>query len=138
MYSTGNDYREDRVVAGLRALAAEDPTHHGLLLAAAETIAGPDLVVDLTKNTITLGGQLIKLQPTEVEIMEVLKRGVQTPTHVIVEKVWPYVQEPEKPTKTLSVFINQLNRKMAHVPYRIISEWGQGYQLRRIEDNGNP
>lgn len=137
MYFTENEWTTDRIVLGLRAWAEDHPEARDLLVAAADEIAGPDLTVNLEGNTVTAGGKIIKLTPKEAEILEVLKTGRQVTTDRLYSAVWPITEDLTSPSGQLAVHICRINKKIAHTPYRICSEWGCGYQIRRTEDHGH-
>lgn len=91
-----------------------------------------DLTVDLSARTVTVRGQMVRLTPTEYDLLELFVRNpgkVLTHTFVLRE-VWgaAYVEE----TQYLRVFVGQLRKKIERdpaTPHILVTEAGVGYRL---------
>jgi two-component system, OmpR family, KDP operon response regulator KdpE len=114
---------------------------HNLPTTAAEIFENGPLLIDLTRHTVALKGQPLKLTNTEYALirMFVLHAG-QTLTHrQILREVWgpQYVDE----THYLRVYIAQLRQKLEADPARptlILTEPGVGYRLNIAPPANNP
>jgi two-component system KDP operon response regulator KdpE len=97
-----------------------------------------DLQVDLSQRLVTVGGQEVKLTPTEYALLLVLIRHVgKAVTHrQLLREVWgtEYAEE----THYLRVYVGQLRHKIeadpTH-PHIILTEPGIGYRLVMVENN---
>lgn len=91
-----------------------------------------DLVIDLAHRRVTVGGQEVKLTPTEYDLMKNLAiHAGKVLTHKHLLKVC-WGPSYENDTHYLRVFIGQLRRKIEANPSRprhIITEPGVGYRL---------
>jgi two-component system KDP operon response regulator KdpE len=93
--------------------------------------AGP-LVVDLSRHTATLDGQLVKLTPKEFELLAMLVRNAgRVVTHrQLLTAVWGPAHEHD--VQYLRVFVAQLRQKLEvdpATPALILNEPGIGYRL---------
>ncbi len=101
-----------------------------------EPIIIGDLVLDLVRHTVTLRGELIRLSPTEFNLLETLVRntGKVTTHRTLLHKVWG--PEYAGDTQLLRVYISQLRGKIEERPERptyIVTEPGIGYRFREID-----
>jgi len=94
----------------------------------------PRLTIDLTTQIVIVDGQLVKLTPTEYNLLHYLVVNVgNTLTHrALLEKVWgeDYVDSPEY----LKVYIQRLRNKLEanpDNPQLLINQRGIGYQFIR-------
>ena len=95
-----------------------------------------ELVVDLAHRSVRLGGEEIKLSPTEYAILRmlVLNAGKVVTHRQLLHQVWgpAYVDEAHY----VRVYMGLLRQKIERVPARpqfILSEPGVGYRLRVSE-----
>jgi two-component system KDP operon response regulator KdpE len=91
-----------------------------------------DLLIDLTRRTVSRAGQPVRLTPTEYTLLRVLASNIgRVLTHsALLREVWgPGAQHD---TQLLRGFIAQLRQKIepapAH-PHYIITEPGVGYRF---------
>ena len=91
-----------------------------------------DLVVDLDKRAVTVGGRSVSLTPHEFELLRVLAQNEgKLMTHpTILREVWgpSYGRE----SHYLHVYVSQLRRKIEVDPARpryLLTEPGAGYRL---------
>ena len=91
-----------------------------------------ELVVDLDKRSVAVGGRPVSLTPHEFELLRVLAQNEgKLMTHpVILREVWgpSYGEE----SHYLHVYISQLRRKIEDDPARpryLLTEAGAGYRL---------
>jgi two-component system KDP operon response regulator KdpE len=91
-----------------------------------------DLTVDLSARTVAVGGQPVKLTPTEFTLLSLLVRNAgKVLTHsYILREVWgpAYAEE----TQYLRVFVGQLRKKIERdpaTPRILLTESGVGYRL---------
>lgn len=93
-----------------------------------------DLVVDPIKKNVTLGGESIKLTPTELDILCLLASDpdkVFSPAE-IYETIWKI--DSKYNNNTVAVHIRRLREKLElnpNQPEYIKVLWGQGYTLER-------
>lgn len=92
-----------------------------------------DLRVDFTARSVTVGGQEVRLTPTEYELLRLfILHADKTLTHrQLLTQIWG----PESTTETqyLHVFIRQLRRKLEPDPSKprhFVTEPGVGYRFR--------
>jgi len=91
-----------------------------------------DLTVDLAKRLVAVGGQEIKLTPTEYDIIKVLAQHAgKVLTHKqLLKAVWGNTFDED--THYIRIYIGQLRRKIEPNPTQpkyIITESGVGYRL---------
>ena len=116
----------DELLARLRAvLRRASPTTDPV-------IAIGDLVVDLEKRAVTLGGQPVTLTPHEFELLRFLAQNEgKLLTHpMILREVWGPRYGSE--SHYLHVYVSQLRRKIEDDPARpryLLTEPGAGYRL---------
>jgi two-component system KDP operon response regulator KdpE len=116
----------DELLARLRAL-----------LRRAGPVSGPvlelgELVLDLDKQLVTVGGRRVQLTPNEFELLRVLAQNEgKLMTHpAILREVWGPAYGTE--SHYLHVYISQLRRKLEDDPARpryLLTEPGAGYRL---------
>jgi two-component system KDP operon response regulator KdpE len=104
-----------------RLSATEEPVRHF-----------GDLMIDLARRLVTVGGQEIHLTPREYELLRVLvtQAGKVLTHRMLLRAVWGNAYEQDVPT--LRVFVTQLRRKIeadpSH-PSHILTEPGIGYRF---------
>ena len=91
-----------------------------------------DLVVDLDKRSVAVGGRPVSLTPHEFELLRVLAQNEgKLMTHpAILREVWGPAYGEE--SHYLHVYISQLRRKIEDDPARpryLLTEPGAGYRL---------
>ena len=102
------------------------------LPALGETFESGDLVIDYSSRQVTVGGQPVRLTPTEYSLLFHLTRnaGRVLPHHTLLAKVWgrDYTDEIDY----LKVYIRRLRQKLEGDPETvgsIVSERGVGYKF---------
>ena len=95
-----------------------------------------DLGIDLDRHIVTLKGEIIRLSPTEFNLLETLMRntGKVTTHRTLLHKVWG--PEYAGDTQLLRVYISQLRSKIEERPERptyILTEPGIGYRFRDVD-----
>lgn len=110
-------------------------TQLGAVNATASTaITIGDLVIDPVKKHVTLGGEAIKLTPTELDILCLLASDpdkVFSPAE-IYETIWKL--DSKFNNNTVAVHIRRLREKLElnpNQPEYIKVLWGQGYKIER-------
>lgn len=107
---------------------------HGVTaLAPVQQIKIGNMLLDLARHQLTVGGTPVHLSPTEFNLLEVLMRnaGRLVTHHTLLHKVWG--PEYTGDTQLLRVYIAQLRGKVEERPERptyIITEPGVGYRFR--------
>lgn len=91
-----------------------------------------DLIIDLARRKVIVGGHEVKLTPTEYDLMKnlAIHAGKVLTHRQLLRAVWGVAYEND--THYLRVFIGQLRRKIEADPSRprhIITEPGVGYRL---------
>ena len=96
-------------------------------------IATPDFIIDLAAKQVTRdGGEMIRLTPTEWQILEILVRntGKLITQRQILQEVWGPSYAAE--TNYLRVYLAQLRRKLEpepSAPRYLLTEPGMGYRF---------
>jgi two-component system KDP operon response regulator KdpE len=116
----------DELLARLRALLRRAGPSTDPVLEVGE------LVIDLDKRLVTVGGRRIQLTPNEFELLRVLAQNEgKLMTHpAILREVWGPAYGTE--SHYLHVYISQLRRKLEDDPSRpryLLTEPGAGYRL---------
>jgi two-component system KDP operon response regulator KdpE len=116
----------DELLARLRALLRRAGPASGPVLEVGE------LVIDLDKRLVTVGGRRIQLTPNEFELLRVLAQNEgKLMTHpAILREVWGPAYGTE--SHYLHVYVSQLRRKLEDDPSRpryLLTEPGAGYRL---------
>jgi two-component system KDP operon response regulator KdpE len=116
----------DELLARLRALLRRAGPASGPVLELGE------LVLDLDKQLVTVGGRRVQLTPNEFELLRVLAQNEgKLMTHpAILREVWGPAYGTE--SHYLHVYISQLRRKLEDDPARpryLLTEPGAGYRL---------
>jgi two-component system KDP operon response regulator KdpE len=93
-----------------------------------------DLVIDAGARTLTRGGEIIHLTPTEWDLLRTFVANIdKTLTHrQLFGAVWG--RSPGDPQQYLRVYVANLRRKLEHDPVRprfIVTEPGVGYRMQR-------
>ena len=91
-----------------------------------------ELVIDLDKRLVTVGGRRVQLTPNEFELLRVLAQNEgKLMTHpTILREVWGPAYGTE--SHYLHVYVSQLRRKLEDDPSRpryLLTEPGAGYRL---------
>lgn len=97
------------------------------------TFISDELIVDLSRRSVTVRGQEVQLTPTEYDLLRVLVSNAgKVLTHrQLLREVWGVGYENE--THMLRVNISNLRRKIESDPTRphyVLTEPGVGYRLR--------
>jgi two-component system KDP operon response regulator KdpE len=97
---------------------------------AAPVFASGDLVVDLVRRIVTVGGAPVRLSPREYDILALLvKHAGRVLTHrQILGQLWGAAGEVQQ----LRVYVRQVRQKIERDPERprhILTETGVGYRL---------
>ena len=116
----------DELLARLRALLRRAGPASGPVLEIGE------LVIDLDKQLVTVGGRRVSLTPTEFELLRVLAQNEgKLMTHpAILREVWGPAYGTE--SHYLHVYVSQLRGKLEADPSRpryLLTEAGAGYRL---------
>jgi two-component system, OmpR family, KDP operon response regulator KdpE len=116
----------DELLARLRALLRRAGPSTDPVLEVGE------LVVDLDKRLVTVGGRRVQLTPNEFELLRVLAQNEgKLMTHpAILREVWGPAYGTE--SHYLHVYVSQLRRKLEDDPARpryLLTEPGAGYRL---------
>jgi two-component system KDP operon response regulator KdpE len=116
----------DELLARLRALLRRAGPSGGPMLEIGE------LVIDLDKQLVTVGGRRVQLTPNEFELLRVLAQNEgKLMTHpAILREVWGPAYGTE--SHYLHVYVSQLRRKLEDDPSRpryLLTESGAGYRL---------
>jgi two-component system, OmpR family, KDP operon response regulator KdpE len=95
-------------------------------------IATPDFTVDLAAKQVTRAGAVIRLTPTEWQLLEILVRnsGRLITQRQLLREVWGPAYETE--TSYLRVYLAQLRRKLEPEPSRpryLLTEASNGYRF---------
>jgi two-component system KDP operon response regulator KdpE len=91
-----------------------------------------DLVVDLEKREVTVGGKAVHLTPHEFDLLRVLalNDGKLLTHKMLLREVWGPAYQLE--SSYLHVYVSQLRRKLEQdpsLPRYILTEPGVGYRL---------
>jgi two-component system KDP operon response regulator KdpE len=116
----------DELLARLRALLRRAGPSTDPVLEVGE------LVIDLDKRLVTVGGRRVQLTPNEFELLRVLAQNEgKLMTHpAILREVWGPAYGTE--SHYLHVYVSQLRRKLEADPARpryLLTEPGAGYRL---------
>jgi two-component system, OmpR family, KDP operon response regulator KdpE len=93
-----------------------------------------DLVVDLVRRHVIVGGNEIKLSPKEYDVLRLLvvHSGKVLTHHQILSEVWGNARD----VQYLRVYVRQLRRKLEadpEQPRHIVTEPGVGYRLQLLD-----
>lgn len=117
----------DELLARLRALLRRVPEPES-----APTVAASSFTVDLARRRVTRGGEVVRLTPTEWNILELL---VRNPARLVTQQqllldVWGPAYQTE--ANYLRVYMAQLRRKLEDHPANprhLLTEPGIGYRF---------
>ena len=117
----------DELLARLRALLRRVPEPESV-----PTVAASTFTVDLAQRRVTRGGQVVRLTPTEWNILELL---VRNPARLVTQQqllldVWGPAYQTE--ANYLRVYMAQLRRKLEDHPgnpRHLLTEPGVGYRF---------
>ena len=95
-------------------------------------IKGNGLEIDLVKHLVTVDGNVVKLTPTEYELIKVLAQNAgRVMTHKqLLKTVWG--NQYNEDTHYIRIYIGQIRRKLEKNPTQpqyILTESGVGYRL---------
>jgi two-component system KDP operon response regulator KdpE len=98
-----------------------------------------DLVVDLGRREVRVANRVVTLTPTELRLLSCLVRhmGQVVSQERLVEVVWGAGQGGS--ADLVKQYVFHLRQKLEtdpHQPRRILTRWGEGYLLQRIEATG--
>jgi DNA-binding response OmpR family regulator len=100
--------------------------------APAPRFAEGNLTLDFAAQEVRVGGEEVRLTPTEYRLLEVLvrRRGAVVPHQVLLQEVWgpDYIADPQY----LKVFMRRLRNKLGDDPEQpryIQTVWGTGYRF---------
>lgn len=118
-----------RIKAVIRRLGMPAP------VGTAPSFTSGDLAINYASHEVTVGGQPVKLTPTEYKLLVYLARnaGRVIPRETLLTKVWG--QEYEGAFHSLKVYIRRLREKIEptpHHPRYILTERGLGYRLLKF------
>lgn len=127
------DELDARISAVLRRSAIEE-TH-----STSGEIHVHDLLIDLVKRQVMVGGLPIHLTPKEYELLRLLSTnaGRVITFGTILEKIWGEMDSP-RPEHNVRVYINMLRKKLnddptnSQTPHYIYSEPGVGYRFTEL------
>ena len=116
-----------RVKARLRRQNGNDASGHS------EAIAAADLVLDPSRQSLTVRGRSVALAPKEFNLLHVLleNRGRVVTRQTLLDKVWGYDFEGEH--QTISVHVRWLREKIEidpNNPAHIITVRSRGYMFK--------
>jgi two-component system KDP operon response regulator KdpE len=121
-----------RIRAHLRRISGSE--------ASVREITAGDMVIDLAKRTVTVGGVRAHLTRTEFDILALLARNADrvVTSRMLLEQVWgpDYISD----TQTLRVHVSHLRRKIEPadgVPRYILTEPGVGFRFVGDEVTGS-
>ena len=102
-----------------------------------EPFVSADLHIDFLRREVTVGGRLVRLTPTEYNLLYHLARNAgRVMSHrVLLERVWG--QEYVEATDYLKVHIQHLRQKLgdhSQSPQLILNERGVGYKLVKVPE----
>lgn len=120
-------FQIDELLARIRALTRRIPTQE-----ADPVVRFADVVVDLAARTVTKGGALVRLTPTEWHMLGVLLRSPSrlVTRQALLQELWGTHQVRD--TGYLRLYVSQLRKKLepepAH-PRHLLTEAGMGYRF---------
>ena len=104
-----------------------------------ETFVLGDLAVDYEGRRVTVGGRLVRLTPTEFELLCVLtmNAGRVLTYESLIRRLWKGLDARARPRDRVRTYIKQLRRKLGDDrvrPTYILNEFGVGYRVPKPED----
>jgi two-component system OmpR family response regulator len=113
-----------RIRAMLRRVEMQVPT--------AGTLKLGDIEIDISRHTITKGGNILSLTPKEFDLLAFLakNKGLVFSRDQLLEKVWGYDYAGD--TRTVDVHVRWLREKLEDnpaKPKRLVTVRGVGYKL---------
>ncbi len=99
-----------------------------------------DLIIDLVRRRVLLGGEEVHLTPKEYELLRILATnpGKVMTFKTLLEQLWGQFSSP-KPEHNVRVYVNTLRKKLkddpstTHKPRFIFNEPGVGYRFTDLE-----
>lgn len=96
------------------------------------TVRFGDVVVDLSKKTVSRSGEDVHLTPTEWRVLELLARnpGALVSREMLLKRMWQ--SDDVSDTGNLRLYMSQLRRKLEASPSQpayLLTEQGMGYRL---------
>lgn len=124
-------FHKDELVARMHAIVRRSMGH------AQSVIAIGDLVVNLDKKMVEIGGAQLHLTGKEYQMLELLalRKGSTISKEMFLMHLYGGLDEPE--VKIIDVFICKLRKKLTNASggqNYIETVWGRGYMLREPSD----
>lgn len=119
-------FHKNELVARIQAIVRRSKGH------AESEIAIGDLLVDLDRRTVTVGGQSIHVTGKEYQMLELLAlhKGSTLSKDIFLNQLYGGLDEPA--AKIIDVFVCKLRKKLANASdgrNYIQTVWGRGYRL---------
>jgi len=91
-------------------------------------------MIDLEQRRITVGGQSVKLTPTEFRLLSILvkRAGRVVPHEELIQEVWG--TDKQVSLGSLKLYIHYLRNKIEQHPRKpqyLLAEWGIGYRFKQ-------
>ena len=119
-------FNREELVARIHAVVRRSKGH------AQSTIRTGDIVVNLDRKTVEVGGERVHLTGKEYQMLELLslRKGTTLTKEMFLNHLYGGMDEPE--LKIIDVFICKLRKKLktAGRDHHIETVWGRGYMLR--------
>jgi two-component system cell cycle response regulator CtrA len=119
-------FQKDEMVARIHAVVRRSQGH------AQSVVQSGDLMVDLDRKTVEVGGVRVHLTTKEYQILELLclRKGATLTKEMFLNQLYGGLDEPEM--KIIDVFICKLRKKLGKASggrNHIETVWGRGYTL---------
>lgn len=126
-------FQKDELVARIHAIVRRSQGH------AQSVVQSGDLMVDLDRKTVEVGGVRVYLTTKEYQILELLclRKGATLTKEMFLNQLYGGLDEPE--IKIIDVFVCKLRKKLGKASggrSHIETVWGRGYTLREPGDDG--
>ena len=126
-------FHKNELVARIQAIVRRSKGH------AESEITTGDLVLNLDRRTVTIGGLPIHISGKEYQMLELLalRKGSTLNKEMFLNQLYGGMDEPE--AKIIDVFICKLRKKLANASNGrdyIETVWGRGYRLHDPSENG--
>ena len=120
-------FHRDELVARIQAIVRRSRGH------AESLVTTGDLVVNLDRKMVEIGGRRVHLTGKEYQMLELLalRKGTTLTKEMFLNQLYGGMDEPE--VKIIDVFICKLRKKLANASggrNYIETVWGRGYVLR--------
>ena len=125
-------FHKNELVARIQAIVRRSKGH------AESEITTGDLVLNLDRRTVTIGGLPIHISGKEYQMLELLalRKGSTLNKEMFLNQLYGGMDEPE--AKIIDVFICKLRKKLANASNGrdyIETVWGRGYRLHDQSEN---